>query len=198
MAIGKNNRLSKRKKVSKKKTTDQLLRKEWYNVKAPNVFSNHMVGKTPVTRSSGTKTAIDALKGRVFEVSLADLQMDEDQASRKIKLRVEQISGQNCLTNFWGMDLTKDKIRSLFKKWQTTIETNVDIKIKDGYVLRVFVICFTRRRPNQKKRTSYALTSQIRQIRKRIVNIIIKETSSCDLKEFIKKLMPEAIGKQIE
>jgi small subunit ribosomal protein S3Ae len=37
----------------------------------------------------------------VFEVSLADLQQDEDQAFRKIKLRAEDVQGRNVLTNFW-------------------------------------------------------------------------------------------------
>jgi ribosomal protein S3AE len=45
--------------------------------------------------------ASDGLKGRVFEVSLADLQQDEDQAFRKIKLRAEDVQGRNVLTNFW-------------------------------------------------------------------------------------------------
>merc|ERR1711918_293317 len=149
-----------------------------YDVRAPSSFSKTFIGKTPVTRTTGTKVAADALKGRVFEVSLADLQLDEYQAYRKIRLRVEEVNGKNCITTFWGMDLTRDKIRSLFKKWQTTIEAGLDVKIKDGYVLRIFVICFTKRGPNQNKRTTYAQTSQIRQIRKRIINIIIKETSS--------------------
>lgn len=36
----------------------------------------------------------------MFEVSLADLQQDEDQAFRKIKLRAEDVQGKNVLTNF--------------------------------------------------------------------------------------------------
>jgi hypothetical protein len=39
----------------------------------------------------------------VFEVSLADLQNDEDQAYRKIRLRAEDVQGRNVLTNFWVM-----------------------------------------------------------------------------------------------
>ena len=47
--------------------------------------------------------ASEGLKHRVFEVSLADLQSDEDQAYRKIRLRAEDVQGRNVLTNFWVM-----------------------------------------------------------------------------------------------
>nr|GMD17681.1 40S ribosomal protein S3a-like [Ipomoea batatas] len=45
--------------------------------------------------------ASEGLKHRVFEVSLADLQGDEDHAFRKIRLRAEDVQGRNVLTNFW-------------------------------------------------------------------------------------------------
>lgn len=61
--------------------------------------------------------ASDGLKGRVYEVSLADLQNDEV-AFRKFKLIAEDVQGKNCLTNFHGMDLTRDKMCSMVKKWQ--------------------------------------------------------------------------------
>lgn len=64
--------------------------------------------------------ASDGLKGRVFEVSLADLQNDEV-AFRKFKLVTEDVQGKNCLTNFHGMDLTRDKMCSMVKKWQVYV-----------------------------------------------------------------------------
>ena len=53
----------------------------------------------------------------MFEVSLADLQNDEV-AFRKFKLVSEEVQGRNVLTNFHGMDMTTDKLRSMVKKWQ--------------------------------------------------------------------------------
>lgn len=62
------------------------------------------------------------------------------------------------------MDFTTDKLRSLVRKWQTLIEAYVDVKTTDNYTLRMFCIGFTKRRPNQVKRTCYAQSSQIRQV----------------------------------
>ncbi|GLJ11136.1 hypothetical protein SUGI_0144170 [Cryptomeria japonica] len=198
MAVGKNKRISKGKKGGKKKAVDPFTKKDWYDVKAPSTFNTRSVGKTLVTRTQGTKIASEGLKHRVFEISLADLQNDEDQSYRKIKLRAEDVQGRNVLTNFWGMDFTTDKLRSLVRKWQTLIEAHVDVKTTDGYSLRMFCIGFTKRRPNQIKRTCYAQTSQIRQIRRKMREIMVREATSCDLKELVQKFIPEVIGKEIE
>jgi small subunit ribosomal protein S3Ae len=198
MAVGKNKRISKGKKGGKKKIVDPFSKKDWYDIKAPTMFNNRNVGKTLVTRTQGTKIASDALKGRVFEVSLADLQKNEEDAYRKIRLRVEDVQGRNCLTNYWGMDFTTDKLRSLVRKWQTLIEAHVDVKTTDGYTLRIFVISFTKKAQNQVKRTAYAKSSQVRTIRRKMVEIVTREASSVDLKDLVAKFIPEAIGKDIE
>jgi Ribosomal protein S3AE len=58
----------------------------------------------------------------VFEVSLADLQNDNDaeRSFRKFRLIAEDVQNRNVLTNFHGMDLTTDKLRSMVKKWQVS------------------------------------------------------------------------------
>jgi small subunit ribosomal protein S3Ae len=95
------------------------------------------------------------------------------------------------------MDFTNDKLRSLVKKWQTLIEAYVDVKTTDGYLIRVFTIAFTQKRKNQVKKTTYATSAQIRQIRKKMFEIINKEASSCDLKELVQKFVAEVIGSDI-
>jgi len=198
MAVGKNKGLAKGgKKGVKKKIVDPFTRKEWYDVKAPSMFAVRNVGKTLVNRTQGTKIASEGLKGRVFECSLADLQNDEI-AYRKFRLVSEEIQGRIVLTNFHGMDLTTDKLRSMVKKWQTLIEANIDVRTTDGYLLRVFCIGFTRKWQNQVKKTSYAQHTQVRQIRKRMIDIIQREVQSSDLKEVVNKLIPDSIAKDIE
>merc|ERR1712176_1420275 len=126
MAVGKNKRLTKGKKGGKKKIVDPFTKKEWYKIKAPSVFKNRNIGQTLVTRSAGTKLAADGLRGRVYE----------------------EVQGDNCLTNFHGMELTRDKQCSIIKKWQSKIEAHVDCTTTDGYKLRLFCVGFTKRRQN--------------------------------------------------
>jgi len=199
MAVGKNKKTSKGKKGGRKKITDPFAKKEWYEIRAPSIFPVKVIGKTIATKTTGTKIARDSLMGRIFEVSLGDLKPEsEDEAFRKFRLKVEDVNGKNCLTNFHGMDITTDKLRSLVKKWQTLIEAYVDIKTTDGYTLRLFCIGFTRKQPNTRKTTAYAQTSQVKRIRKRMIDIMQKETAQVDLNGLVDKLMSEVIGREIE
>ena len=62
-------------------------------VKAPSMFEKRNVGHTLVNRTQGTRIASEGLKGRVFEVSLGDLNTSED-VFRKFRLIVEDVQGK--------------------------------------------------------------------------------------------------------
>jgi len=174
------------------------LKKEWYDIKAPGVFQVRNCGKTLVTKSQGTKIATDSLKGRVLELNLADLDNNEDQSYKKIKLCIDEVQGRNCLTDFHGMTLTRDKLYSLIRKWTSLIEAHVDVKTTDGYQVRMFVLAFTKRWQDQVKTNCYAQSSQIRKIRKKMTDIMIQEAGKVQLRDLVKKLIAESIGKEIE
>ena len=97
MTQGKNSR-NFRKKGPKKKLTHPFAKKEWYEIKAPNMFAKRTIGLTPINKTYGTKIASDALKGRVFETSLCDLSAGDMKDStnfwRKVKLTCEEVQGR--------------------------------------------------------------------------------------------------------
>ncbi|CAM9326461.1 unnamed protein product [Lampetra planeri] len=101
------------------------------------------VGKNKRLTKGGKK---GAKKKIVDPFSKKDWYDNDEVAFRKFKLITEDVQGKNCLTNFHGMDLTRDKMCSMVKKWQTMIEAHVDVKTTDGYLLRT----------NQIRKTSYA------------------------------------------
>jgi len=207
MAVGKNKKLGKARKGGRKKAADPFAKKEWYDIRAPTCFpivadtkaTNRSAGKTIATKTQGTKVARDTLVGRVVELSLGDLKADtEEEAFRKFKLRVEDVNGFNCLTQFHGMALTTDKLRSLVRKNQSLIEAYVDVRTSDGYAVRLFAIGFTKKHRDHVKNTAYASAAQTRAIRKKMKEIIAKETTALDLQQLVEKLMLETIGKEIE
>jgi small subunit ribosomal protein S3Ae len=162
--------------------------------KAPRLTS----ARLPHPRASYARTSRLTSHASILPRTANVDPQDEDQAFRKMLLKCEDVQGKNVLTNWAGMDFTTDKLRSLVRKWFSLIETFADVKTTDGYTLRVFCIGFTKRRMDQAKRTCYAQSGQIRQIRKKMNEVITREVSTCDLKENVLKFIPEVIGKEIE
>jgi small subunit ribosomal protein S3Ae len=189
--------LTKSKKGSRKKAVDPFLKKEWYKLIAPSIFAVKDCGRTLITKTQGIKIASDGLKGRIFEMSLGDLNKNEALSFRKIKLCIEDVQGYNCLLNFHGMDMTRDKLCSLIKKKQSIIEGAVDVRTTDGYMVRMFCIAFTRPQENQINSTCYAKSAQIRAIRAKMTTAMTELGTKGDLKALVKELISAPIGEQI-
>jgi small subunit ribosomal protein S3Ae len=160
------------------------------------MFQNRKFTKSPVNVSAGKKLSSDAMKGRVYEINLGDLN-PASAPHKKIKLIVDDATDSRsklALTNFYGMDTTKDHLCSLIRKWHTLVETFVDVKTSDGFLLRLFPIAFTASSgKKQLKATTYAQRSQVKQIRKIMVDVITKEVAKSTLKEVVVKLITDKI-----
>jgi len=139
------------------------------------------------------------LKGRVFDVSVSDIQKnDNDNFHQLIRLRIDDVKGKNAFTTFGGYRLTNDKLRSLVKKWHTLIRAQVDTKTADGYVLRVFSIAVTKRRQLQVKKTTYAQTSQVMRMVTKMKDLLRKYINESDITEFTKLLTSGGLASKLE
>jgi small subunit ribosomal protein S3Ae len=193
MAIGKSKRTGR--KGGKRKTVIAMSRKEWYDVVAPTSFATRQFSKTLCNKTIGTKLAVDNLKGRVYEACLADLDDNKegDRPFRKIKLRVDEVQGRNALTQFYGLDTTTDKLRSLVRKWCTTIECVTEAKLADGHGMRLFVIAFTRKQEGQHSKNCYAKTRLVDWIRSRMNKMILKRLAKCDINQATKLITQDTL-----
>jgi len=160
-------------------------------------FGERNIGLTLGNKSVNVSRTIDCLKNRNYKVNLSDVKNMEDSSYKKLVFKCFNYDEKNCLTGFYGLDTSRDKFFSLVRKWQTIIETNSDIRTKDGYFLRVFLVAFSRKRRNQTKKTSYIKASHIRTIRRKMDEILIKEGTSCIMKDLIPKLISEKLVDEI-
>lgn len=162
------------------------------------MFQERNFTTSPVNVTAGEKFSNEAMKGRVYTVSLGDL--NQASAHKKIKLVVDEEADKGskiALTNFYGLDTTRDHLCSLIRKWHTLIDCFVDAKTNDGFLLRLFVTCSTKKGKKQQKATSYAQNSQIKQIRKIMSTVIVKEVKKASLKELVPKLLTDVISEDI-
>jgi len=198
MTANKNPRNFKKKGGQKKKTAHPFSKKEWYNVLAPG-FDKRCITLTPCNKTAGLVNSADNLRGRVFTISLADCNNQSEANNwRKLKFQIDEIKGFDCYTNFYGMDITRDKACSMVKKWYSLIEAFVQAKTSDGYILRMFCIAFTKKTYKQVKATCYAKASHQKLIRKKMMEIMQSTVQKSTLKELVKTLIKEDIGKQIQ
>merc|ERR1712117_510276 len=113
------------------------------------------------------------------------------QGHRKFKLVCEDVQGKNCILNFHGMSLTRDKMCGMVKKWQTMIQCAVDCKTTDNYHLRVFVVAFTKKQSNgQIKKTTYAQSQQVKQIRKKLIEKLLPDSIASDITKAAMPIYP--------
>jgi len=139
-------------KSNRKKNVEFLSKKDWFDVKSPKDFGEKVIGKTVVNKTNNISKIMGSLKNRNYRVTLNELKNTDDPSHKQLTLRCHNSEEKICTTIFYGLDTSRDKFFSLIRRWQTLIEINSDVKTKDGYFLRIFLVAFSRKRRNQVKK----------------------------------------------
>ena len=155
--------------------------KVWYNLLAPEMFNKQLLGETP------TDTP-DKLIGRIAEVTVQDLTGDFSKMHIKLQFRVNQVQGQDALTQFVGHDMTSDYIRRLTRRKRTRTDLTVDVTTKDGWRMRVKPMAITDRRIQSSKQ---------RVIRAIMTKTIADTAAKQSVGEFVKGIISGDLAKTI-
>ena len=94
------------------------------------------------------------------------------------------------------MRVSRDKLCSILRKYRTLIEAQVDVRTADGFILRMFVIAFTKRINNDKKQC-YAQQSKRRAIREVMIKVMTEAAEKSNIAELCKTLVDESIESKI-
>jgi small subunit ribosomal protein S3Ae len=158
-----------RKKVQRK--LDGWKSKEWYNIEAPVYLNRAVVGNTMAGDPA-------LLLGRNVETTVGELTNDMTKNNTKVVLRISNVVGDTATTDLMGHELTTDYIRSIVKRQTSRIDANVEVKTKDGYIIRVKPTCFTIKR---------ARSSQMKAIRELMVEIVKRRAAESDFETFMQE-----------
>lgn len=212
MAKGKNKRMGKKGRGQKKGDKHTFLKKEWHRLISPTDLKNsRQVGWTCVNKTTGTKISTNYLKGRVGEITAADISDNVDNADlrRKIQMYVEECKDGQCFTSFYGYDITRESVNQIIKKRSSLIEIYTDVRTSDNYIFRVFLTSVSKRAQGQLKINSFVNSSTIRLLRKKTVhelqskvkkmtgqqfaNAVVEQELEKEIKGFMKKVFPNLI-----
>ena len=183
-------------KGSKKVKADTFLKKEWRHVYVPPIFEKTDIGFTVSHKCARGKTPGDYLNNRNFEISHGDVVQEQSHAYRLFKWRSLSVQEDRVLTYFAGMRITRDKLCSILRKYRTLIEAQVDVRTADGFILRLFAMCFTKRL-NSNKKACYAQQSKRRAIRDIMIKAMKEKVESSTIPQLCKILIEETIEAQV-
>lgn len=147
--------------------------KQWYNLVAPEMFGKANIGET-------VADVPEKLVGRVVEVTLGELTNDLTKQNIKLVLKVDSVGGDSAYTKFIGHQLTQDYLRSLVKRQTSSVESNISVKTKDDYTIRVKPSCFTIKR---------ARANQVKEIRQIMNNVIMSRAKELDMAQFVQEIV---------
>ncbi len=171
----------KKSRAAARKIKDKWKAKVWYNLLAPEMFNKQLLGETP------TDTP-DKLVGRITEVTVQDLTGDFSKMHIKLLFKVNQVQGQDALTQFIGHDMTSDYIRRLTRRKRTRTDLTVDVTTKDGWKMRVKPMAITDRRIQSSKQ---------RVIRAIMTKTIADTAAKQSVGEFVKGIISGDLAKTI-
>ena len=130
---------AKKVKVASRKIKDKWKAKEWYKVHAPRMFNEVEIGETPAID-------VDTLYGRTVEVTVQELTQDFSKSHIKMKFQITAVDGYDAKTSFIGHELTSEYVRRLTRRKKTKTDHLVDIRTKDGFVVRIKPMSIAERR----------------------------------------------------
>ena len=184
-------------KQSKKVKQDSFLKKEWRHVMVPGYFSGKRdIGVTVSNRITRGKVPLDFVAGRVWEVSHADITKDMSHNYRIFRYKTVA-AGDDVYTQFAGMRMAKDKLDSILRKYRTMVHAQVDVKTADGFILRLFSICYTKKLANNKSNHAYATQAECRAIRDAMIKCMADVTESNTIEQISKDIVDEKIENSI-
>ncbi|KAI3847975.1 hypothetical protein MKW92_021299 [Papaver armeniacum] len=114
--------------------------------------------------ANGYKASVKSIEYILAIYINLNLPCNEDQSCKKFRLKVEDVQ-RNVLTNFCGIDVTTDQLRSLVRKWETLIEAHIHVKTTNNFTLRMFCIRFTKKRDKRGQENLLCSIDQIREVK---------------------------------
>jgi small subunit ribosomal protein S3Ae len=157
------------------------LKKQWYDIIAPKMFGEKVVGET---LSVDPKYVL----GRTVDVTLMDISKDYSKFYMKLNFQVERIEGQKAFTKFIGHDTMRERIFRMVQRRSRKIEAIIDTTTKDGVNIRLKSVFVLIRRVG---------TSVKNQTRAKAKEVLEKTANESTLEDLIKLILSGELAAQI-
>ena len=100
----------------------------------------------------------DKMLGRVAEVTAQDVTGDFSKMHIKLKFKVNDVRGMDAYTYFIGHDMTSDYVRRMTRRRKSKIDTTIDVKTRDDFIIRIKPLAISGRRIRASQQSAIRLT----------------------------------------
>ncbi len=160
----------------------QLKGKEWYTLKAPEMFGGGNIGEIPASTE-------EAVVGRTVESGATDLHGSSKKYYFKIRMKVDEVDGNTCSLKFMGHDCSRDYITRIVRKNSKRVDEVTRVETEDGVKMRVKTICATIKPVGASKQTS---------LRKKIDEVLKEEASGMNTEKFVKDMLMNKLQNKLK
>jgi len=164
-----------------RRAKDKWKTKIWYKVYSPKYFGEVELPPIPVTEGQSPV-------GRTVEATLFDLTQDPAHQTIIMRFKVHETKELRADTFFSGHEYARDFLRSLVRRGSSKVDAIIDVKTKDGALLRVYPIACTAHRIN---------SSQKKAIRMLMFKIIEEKAKNLNFDQFVQEMILGKIASDI-
>jgi len=158
--------------------------KNWYNILAPKIFNQAQVGEA----AAGSN---EELVGRIIDTHFSELTGDITKQFIKLKLKVENVQGENALTDIIEYELSKQYLQRMIRRGTSKMEEIIDLNLKDKPVrIKILIITASKAQSSQRSSLRNALRTEVVKTFKSsdLNNLIITLASGKLQREILKKI----------
>lgn len=161
-------------------------RKRWYNLVAPAVFNQVLLGETPASEES-------AIMGRSVTINLGNLIRDIKRQNINMTFEVTKVVGSNAYTIPKKFEVIPAAIRRIVRRDKTRIDDAFECQTSDNktVMMKPFMITIAKTRGSQ--------NSSIRKLSRELIKMAVKSmTYDVLLQELVSMKLQRALRENIQ
>lgn len=149
------------------------LKKKWYDIMAPKMFSEKRVGETLSVDPS-------SLIGRKIDISMLELSDNYQRFYVKAQFQIVHVEGDKAFTKFVGHDIMRERLYRMVQRYGRRVDCVQDVVTKDGVGIRVKTVFMLI------KRVGTSMKNVCREHALKSVEKVAKETN---FEDFVKMII---------
>ena len=154
--------------VSKTQAKAVIIKKKWYNIHAPKLFQEKLIGETYAAEA-------EPFVGKYVAVSMMMLTGEPQKQNISLKFKIVSCKDNVLATEFVSLDVLPASLKKLSRRRRDKIEDSIVVKTADDMYLQIKPLAVTR------GKTTGSILTAMRKLQRAYIATVISKTKTEDL-----------------